>query len=185
MNQRVLLAAGLIASIALGLCFQPVLAHETVSVGDFQIEYGWLNEPAIAGQQNAIVVNVSNIGGGEAQPVEDVSSFTVTVAYGGQSKPLSLQPSGEDMPGQFVAPILPTIPGEYSLIFGGSLGDTAVDQVEVQPEEVQTADVLQFPNVETTDQSAGLDNTNWLIYLSLLIGVVALALGGLALRRPR
>jgi hypothetical protein len=88
---------------------------------------------------------------------------------------------GEDTPGQFVAPVLPTIPGQYTLILGGKLGDTAVD-AQVEPEEVAPADTLEFPSA--APQSADLGLMNWLIYLSLLIGLIALVLGVMALRRP-
>ena len=184
MNKKKLWTAGLVSLIALLLNFQLALAHETVTVGDYEIEYGWLEEPAIVGQQNAIIVNVSNASSGEAQPVEDVSSLTVTVSYGGQSKTLTLQPLGEDTPGQFVAPILPTVAGTYTLIFGGKLGDTDVS-VEVEPEEVEGADTLQFPSLGSVQQGAGSGVTDWLIYLSLLIGLIALGLGVMALRKAR
>ena len=184
MNKKKLWTAGLISLIALLVNFQLALAHESVTVGDYEIEYGWLDEPAIVGQQNAIIVNVSNIGSGEAQPMEDVSSLTVTVSYGGQSKALTLQPLGEDTPGQFVAPVLPTVAGTYTLIFGGKLGDTDVS-TEVEPEEVEPADTLQFPSVDSEQQSAALGALNWLIYLSLLIGLIAIGLGLTALRKAR
>lgn len=185
MNKKKLWTAGLIALFALVLNFQLVLAHEHVTVGDYEIEYGWLNEPVIAGQMNAFVVNVSDTSSGEAQPVEDVSALTVKVSYGGQSKTLTLQPLGEDTPGQFVAPILPTIPGQYTLTFGGELGDTDVNNLEVEPEEVETADTLLFPNVTSTEESANPGVMNWLIYLSLLIALIALGLGVMSLRRAR
>lgn len=111
MNKKKLWIASVISLIALVLNIQVVLAHEHVAIGDYEIEYGWLNEPVIVGQMNAFVVNVSATGNGDSQPVEDVSGLTVTVSYGGQSKILTLQPLGDDTPGQFVAPVLPTIPG--------------------------------------------------------------------------
>lgn len=184
MNKKKLLLAGLISLLALMLNFQLALAHEHVTIGDYEIEYGWLEEPAIVGQQNAIIVNVSNTSSGEAQPVEDVSSLTVTVSYGGQSKTLTLQPLGEDTPGQFVAPILPTVPGTYTLIFGGKLGDADVNQ-EVEPEEVEGADILEFPSIESARQGSGSGMTDWLVYLSLFIGLIALSLGVMALRKSR
>ena len=182
MDKRIYAPACLIAITILLLSHQTVLAHESITVGDYEIEIGWVSEPAIAGQQNAIAINVSNTSAGEAQPVEDVSSLTVTVSYGGQSKELTLQPLGEDTPGQFSAPILPTVAGEYTLKLGGTLGETAVD-AEVNPEEVQPADTLQFPSVESSEQSTSAGMTDWLIYLSLLIGLIALGLGVTALRK--
>ncbi len=152
MNKKLFIIGGLLAIIALVLNFQLAFAHESITVGDYTIEVGWLSEPPIVGQQNAIVVNVSTSDG---QPVEDVSGLTVAVSYGGQNKTLTLQPLGEDTPGQFIAPILPTIPGQYTLNLGGKLGDTDVKVL------------------------------NWLIYLSLLIGLIALGLGIMALRKSR
>ena len=136
--------ASLMAFIALAVSVQIAFAHTSVTAGDYTIEIGWVNEPPIVGQQNAIVVNVSTAS--DNQPVEDVSNLTVGVSYGGQSKTLTLQPLGEDTPGQFVAPILPTIPGQYTVNLGGKLGDTDV-KLDVQPEEVDAADTLQFPSV--------------------------------------
>ena len=133
----------------------------------------------MVGQQNAIVVNVMDTSGGTSQPVEDVSALTVTISYGGQSKALTLQPLGEDTPGQFVAPILPTIPGLYTISLGGKLGDPDV-KVDVQPEEVQAADALQFPSVTTSEQGAG---TDWLIWLSMFIGLIGVGVGVAALRK--
>jgi hypothetical protein len=143
---------------------------------------GWLSEPPIAGGQNAIVVNVSTTA--DEQPVEDVSSLIVTVSYGGQSKSLPLQPLGEDKPGQFVAPILPTVAGQYTIILGGRLGDTDVN-AEVRPEEVQPADALEFPSVQSAGQNTESGVTAWLIYLSLLIGLIGIGLGVTALRKAR
>jgi hypothetical protein len=185
MNKKSLVAACLTTLILLILNFQLALAHESITVGEYTVEIGWLSEPPIVGGQNAIVVNVSTTT--DEQPVEDVSSLTVTISYGGHNKTLTLQPLGEDTPGQFVAPILPTVPGEYTVILGGTLGDTAVD-AETHVEEVQPATTLQFPSVvsaESTDQSADLATMHWLIYVSLLIAMIALILGVMALRNSR
>ena len=139
MNKKLLSIACLLAMMALALSVQTVFAHETVTVGDYAIEIGWVEEPPIVGQQNAIVVNVSDTSSGDEVPVEDISSLTVAVSYGGQNKTLTLQPLGEDTPGQFVAPILPAVAGEYTVTLGGKLGDTNVNNVQVKPEEVQAA----------------------------------------------
>jgi hypothetical protein len=182
MNRKVFLPASLIAVIALLLSIQTASAHESITVGDYTLEIGWLSEPPVVGQQNAMVVNVSTTS--DEQPVEDVSGLTVTISYGGQDKALTLQPFGEETPGQFVAPVLPTVAGQYTVKLGGTLGDTAVE-AEVELEEVQPANTLQFPSTATQEQSADLGTLNWLIYLSLLIGLVALVLGVMALRQSR
>lgn len=184
MNKRIYVIGCLIALIALLLSHQTVLAHQSVTVGDYKLEIGWVDEPPIAGQKNALLVIVSNTSGGEAQPVEDVSSLVVNVSYGDQQKKLTLQPLGEDTPGQFVAPLLPTIPGQYTVLLGGQLGDTDVD-AHVEPEEVASADTLQFPSADSSAQGTGTGATAWLIWLSLLIGLIGVGLGVTALRKSR
>ena len=64
---------------------------------------------------------------------------------------------------------------------GGKLGDTDV-KLDVQPEEVGAADTLQFPSVTASQQDTKSGVTDWLIYLSLMIGLIALVLGMMSLR---
>jgi len=123
-KKQALWLSGLLALIALILNFQLTLAHESITVGDYTLEVGWLNEPPVAGQNNAIVVHVLTTS--DNQPVEDVSSLTVTISYGGQNKTLTLEPVDEHSPGQFIAPIVPTVPGQYAVIFGGRLGESTL-----------------------------------------------------------
>ena len=59
MNRKRFPIASLVTVVALALCVQTVFAHETVTVGDYDIEYGWVNEPVIVNQPNAIVINIS------------------------------------------------------------------------------------------------------------------------------
>lgn len=179
MKKKNLLISCLAVFIATLLNVQLAFAHEGITAGDYEIEVGWVTEPPIAGQQNAIVINVSDVSSGTAQPVEDVSALTVTVSYGGQSKTLTLQPLGEDAPGQFVAPILPTIPGQYTITLSGKLGDTDV-KADVEPEEVQPATVIQFPAVDAVQQSSGAD---WLNWLSMFIALIGVGVGVTALRK--
>lgn len=180
MNNRVFWRAALFAILVLFLHTRAALAHESITVGDYTLEVGWLNEPPVAGQHNAIVVHVAKA---EGQPVEDVSSLTITMSYGGQQKSLTLEPVDEHAPGQFMATIVPTIPGQYTVLLGGQLDETTFVDVQVEPEEVQPAETLQFPVSPAAGQNADLGALNWLIYLSLLIGLTALILGVMALRR--
>jgi hypothetical protein len=180
MNRKKLRAAGLMAFVLLSLNFQLALAHETITVGDYEIEVGWLNEPPIVGEKNGIVLNVTDTSGGGEVSAQDIASLTVTLSYGGQRKILTFQPLGEDTPGQFMAPILPTVPGEYEIIFGGILGDTAVE-AETHVEEVQPIDTLAFPAVDSARPTGA--GTEWLIWLSILIGLIGVGIGVTALRK--
>jgi hypothetical protein len=182
MKRKFLWLSGFWALLAIVLNVQPVLAHESITVGDYTLEVGWLNEPPIVGQHNAIVVNVST---GDEQPVEDVSSLTLTISYGGQQKTLTLEPLDEHFPGQYVAPILPTVAGEYSVIFGGTLGDTAVE-AETHVEEVQTADTLAFPTVDSTQpETTNFGMTEWLAIAGFVSGLAGLIISIINMRKSR
>lgn len=182
MKKPLLWLVGILVSLALILNVQPALAHESITVGDYTLEVGWLSEPPVVGQHNAIVVNVTT---GEEQPVEDISSLTLTISYGGQQKTLTLEPVDEHSPGQYMAPILPTVAGEYSVIFGGTLGDTAVD-AETHVEEVQTADTLAFPNVESSQpETTSFGMTEWLAIGGFVSGLAGLILSILNMRKSR
>jgi hypothetical protein len=157
-------------------------AHTTITNGPYNVEIGWLDEPPIVGQMNAIVMNLTSSDGKSTPVTETISGLTLTVSYGGQSKTLILQPLGEDTPGQYVAPVLPAVPGLYTVDVNGTLGTTAV-KVEVQPEEVQAPDSVQFPQVVTASGGSSFSLVGWLALAGLVIGLAALVLAVLALRK--
>lgn len=188
MSKKSLLVASLLVLLALALNFQSAVAHEGITVDDYEIVYGWVNEPPIAGQLNGVEIFVNDISSGEQQPVEEqiVQSLVVELTYGGESRTLTLEPVF-DRPGAFDATVIPTIPGLYSLKFSGTLGDTSID-TEAELEEVQPADAVQFPgaaSTELTQQNVAVGTADWVIWLSLLLGLLGVALGVLALRGAR
>ncbi|HEX2696629.1 MAG TPA: hypothetical protein VHM28_02905 [Anaerolineales bacterium] len=180
MNKKEFSIASLIAVIVAVFSFQIALAHTTVHVGDYDVEIGWVDEPAVVGQRNAIVVNVSNTKSTDA--IVDVSKLTVTVAYGGQTKTLELQPLSEDSKNEYIAPILPTIPGQYTVQLRGQLDSTNISE-DVQPEEVASSDELAFPSASGAEANNGLNWSGWLSILGLISGLAGLTLGLLALRK--
>ncbi len=184
MKKRSILHACIIALLFLLFSHQTAFAHEHITIGDYEIVIGWMDEPPIAGQKNAVTLTVSDLSSGAALPVEDISSLEITVSYGGQSKTLNFQPLGDESPGQFMAPILPTVPGEYTITLGGKLGETDAD-AEVHPEEVQPVDMLQFPSLESSEQEASTGTGDWLTWLAVLLGLVGVGLGVSAHRKVR
>jgi hypothetical protein len=188
MKKKILWLAGLFVTLALFLNVQRALAHESITVGDYEIVYGWLNEPPIAGQLNGVEIFVNDTSSGSEQPVEEhiVHSLVVELTYGGESKTLTMEPVF-DTAGAFDATVLPTIPGLYSLKFSGTVGDTPVD-AEVELEEVQAADAVDFPgaaSTEATQQNVAVGTADWLVWLSLLLGLLGVGLGAIALRKAR
>ena len=185
MKKTIFWLAGLFAFLAILFNTRLALAHEGITVGEYEIVVGWGTEPPIAGQMNAIEIHVSDTSSGTEQPVEDVSSLTLTVSYGGQEKTLALEPVGEDSPGQFMAPILPRVAGEYTVVFGGTLGDTAVD-AETHVEEVQPADTLAFPIVDSAQpETSNFGMTDWLAVAGFVSGLAGLILSLFNVRKSR
>jgi hypothetical protein len=68
------------------------LAHETITVGDYAVEYGWINEPAVVGQPNAVVINITSIisQANSTSSEVDTSGLQISVVFGPQTKVLSL-----------------------------------------------------------------------------------------------
>jgi len=172
----------LFASLLMIVSFGSVSAHQTVNVGPYNVEIGWLNEPPIIGQMNAIVLNLSTSDGSETPVTDSISGLALAVSYGGQTKTLDLEPLGEDTPGQYIAPILATVPGLYTVDVNGTLGTTAI-QVQVQPEEVQAVDTVQFPQVNSDSPRSSFTWTERLGIAALVISLGALVLAVLALRK--
>ena len=180
MYKKIVLAF-FMAFAALFSLVQAALAHESITAGNYEIEVGWLNEPPVVGQMNGIILHVTDTSTDEA--VEDISTLTATLSYGGQTKDLDFEPLDEDEPGQFSAAVVPGVAGQYTLQVGGEIGNTPVD-AEVNPEEVVPADNLFFPKVETTDAAPPqVGAMVWLNWLALLLSLVAIILGVMALRK--
>jgi hypothetical protein len=181
MNKKVLAIASIAAALAVIISYQPAFAHTTIHVGNYDVEIGWVDEPPIVGQRNAIVVNVSNTTA--ADSVVDISKLTVDVNYGGETKALTLQPLSEDTTNQYIAPILPLVAGQYTVQLRGQLDSTDISS-DVQPEEVVPADTLAFPSAAPSQtQNVGMSLSGWLSVIGLIAGLSGLILAFLAYRK--
>jgi len=182
-KRKSLFIASLIAGMAALLVFQIASAHTTVHVGDYDVEIGWVDEPSIVGQRNAIVVNVENTTAPDDEV--DVSNLKVSVTYGGQIKDLELEPLSEDTTNQYIAPILPTVAGQYTVQLRGKLDSMDISE-DVQPEEVAASNELAFPSQTAPEtQNSGLDWSQWLSIIGILSGLAGLVLGLLAFQKTR
>ena len=187
----------------MGALLVPLIAsaHQTTTDAGYDIEYGWINEPVIVNEPNAVVINITkhsdstDSSATEAPPADvDVSGLVIQAMYGGQTKTLKLQPLGEDTPGQFVAPMMPTVAGQYTIQLSGKIDGTDIQTIQVQPEEANTPDLVQFPSASdaTTALTAQLSaaqaqaGTNQLIAIvGVVLGVIGTGLSAFALTRKR
>jgi hypothetical protein len=159
---------------------QTVLAHQNIQIGDYAVEYGWVNEPAVANQPNAVVINIT---GANGDTNIDITNLQIQAVLGGEKKMLTLQPLGESTPGQFIAPMTPTRAGTYTFHLSGTVGPTAFNN-DVTPEEVHTADLVQFPLAATAAQTAsGLGLEGWLGLAGIILGALGIFLAVLALSK--
>jgi hypothetical protein len=181
MNRKIIIVSSLVAVMAVFITYQIASAHTTIHVGDYDVEIGWVDEPPIVGQRNAVVVNVTNTTATDS--VVDISKLTVNANYGGETKTLTLQPLSEDTTNQYIAPILPLIAGQYTVQLRGQLDSTNISS-DVQPEEVVPSDTLAFPSAPVSQSgNGGMSLSGWLSVIGLIAGLSGLILAFLAYRK--
>ncbi|MBI4447066.1 MAG: hypothetical protein HY645_14320 [Acidobacteria bacterium] len=102
----------------------PVQAHEHREVGGYEFRVGWQNEPAYAGQPNAVTLAVSRA----KKPVKDLEKhLRLEISFGGQRRTLELRPHFRES-GQYLAFVLPTREGDYQFRFFGKIGEQSIEQ---------------------------------------------------------
>ena len=136
----------------------PALAHTTKDAGPYKLTFGWRDEPAYTGAENAVQLFVKDAKG---NPVDDLGSkgLTVAVTTGSgatarTSSPMTLKSAfdpdtGLGTHGEFDAPIMPTTAGTYTFHITGDITGTAVD-VSAASSDKTFADVtdptaIEFP----------------------------------------
>jgi len=157
-----------------------VYAHEEITVGDYKIKYGWKNEPPIAGESNAVTLDIVN--SKDANTKIDITELKVEALYGGETKTLFLKPVSGQV-GKFQAQMTPTRAGQYTIRLSGKIGTTDV-KADVKPEEVEPADTVQFPRV-TSGQAAdsGVNIGLWLAVGAIVLAAIGAGLSLIALNR--
>ena len=119
-----------------------VYAHSRVEVGPYLLILGWVEEPVIVGERNALLLEVSE---GDAPVTGLEGTVEIEIVYGGRTFIGNIQPSGNA--GIYHIPLFPTVRGQYEVQLSGAIQDTPLD-ITMQPEEVLSASTLQFPQVE-------------------------------------
>src|SRR5512146_3088035 len=90
----------------------PALAHGHTQAGDYELEIGFHNEPAIQGQPNALDLFVTNSKTGEkVNNLQD--TLKAEIIFGASKKELKLEPQ-EDVDGAYTAYLIPTQVGDYT-----------------------------------------------------------------------
>jgi hypothetical protein len=185
-----LVLMGLLVGLGLFAAALPAWAHGSTTVGPYALVVGWVNEPPIVGERNAILLIISHEETGE--PVTGVeASLDAEIIYGAKTFRVNLNPS--PVPGEYTLDLIPTVRGQYNLHLFGTIEDTEVE-ITVEPEEVFAAARLQFPeappdtlalNEQITTLTTDLQQARTLAFVAIGIGVIGLGLGLVSLLRKK
>ncbi|MEZ4595069.1 MAG: hypothetical protein R3D55_28595 [Chloroflexota bacterium] len=180
--------AVLIALFTLTQTSHPALAHTRVEVGPYAIVVGWLQEPPIVGERNALTIEITE----DEQPVAGAeATLDVEVLYAGRTWRVNMNPT--TTPGLYTATLFPTVRGVYTTRLFGTLGSTEID-VELDPEEVLPASNLQFPQPlpdtialqeQVTQLEAELQTARTWAFVGSGAGLFGIVLGAVGLLRRK
>lgn len=165
-------------------------AHASTKVGPYNLVVGWVNEPPLVSERNAILLIITEDATGE--PVMGAeATLEAEVSYGAKTFSGNLNPT--TTPGEYTLELIPTVRGQFNLHLSGTIGETAVD-VTTEPEEVFAAARLQFPEsppdtLALTEQIATLNDdlqqARTLAFVGVGLGVLGLGLGLVSLWRKK
>ena len=188
-------------------------AHAERIVGQFDLEIGFLDEPAYVGVPNAVFLDLSK----GSQPVTDLGdALTVTIGFGDQtSDPFVFEPLEE--PGQYQAPFVPSQAGAYTFTLSGTLkvvafdlsltsGPKTFDEVQdlagatfppvdaptsadlaarIQRESDRTAEALTAATAAASDAKDAADSAKTIGIVGIVVGTVGLIFGIVAFTATR
>lgn len=128
--------------------FYSAYAHVAVSVGPYEIEVGWRDEPPLVNQQNAITYKILEDGGGVVNAFRDL---TATAKSGSASKQLDIL--SDTRLGHYYSRIIPTQMGPITVDLQGTIGGIQVDE-QIQIEDVESINLLAFPPTSSGPQDS-------------------------------
>ena len=102
---------------------QPAAAHERRMLGPYQVVVGWLNEPAFAGETNAVDFTVTDTRASPAKAVEGLEkTLKVEIVAGGLTAGYRTEfRSRFGLPGKYAADVIPTKYGAYRFKITGKI----------------------------------------------------------------
>jgi hypothetical protein len=142
--------------LMLSLLIIPSLAgiaygHTVDSVGEYRVEIGWMNEPVVSGETNAIEFYVSPLEPDlelEDQIFENgilglKKTVKIQVVYKDENIILPLSPD-HNISGKYFAFINPTVSGFYQANILGTIKDTPIS-LSMHPPKVAERSYIEFP----------------------------------------
>jgi hypothetical protein len=202
---RIAALSGVLAAVALVLPLGAAAhEHRDVLNDQYSMTVGFLAEPAFAGEQNGLSLDVEKHVAGAAAtpaageeeagtPVEGLAAtLQAEVIYGDQTMALALSPRF-GQPGSYQAVFFPMAEGDYTFrIFGQIEGNPVDESFTSSPEgfdSVQSREPLEFPkssgDAGAGVVAAGVSSGGTGIDGALIggLGLLAAAFGGWLVRR--
>ncbi len=214
MRIRAKLATAAILAVAVLMLIPGIAsAHAQRSVGPFDLEIGFFDEPAYVGIPNAVFLDLSKGG----HPVTDIGdALTVTVGFGDlTSDPFIFEPL--ETPGQYQAAFVPSQAGAYTFALSGTLegvtfdlsltsGPKTFDEVQdlagatfppvqaptnadlatrIQQESNRTTAAITDATTAAADAQAAADSAKTVGIIAVIVGAIALIVGVVALFASR
>ncbi len=182
--------------IAILLVFsQTAFAHGMTQVGDYEIEIGFHNEPALQGMPNGLDLFVTNSKTGDKVNGLE-ATLKAELIFGSSKKELEIEPQ-EEIDGAYTAFVIPTELGDYTWHIFGTIEDTPVDiSMTSSPDtfgSVEPASNYSFPGSEASSaavaaSASAASSAQTALVVSVvaaILGLVALILGILAYSAAR
>ena len=150
-------------------------AHTVDSVGEYRVEIGWMNEPVVSSETNAIEFYASPMDPcpeipepmkcAESQEFKNgveglKKTVKVQLIYKGESITLPLSPD-HDIPGKYYAFVNPTTSGFYQANILGNIEDTPIS-LSMHPPKVDERAYIEFPVKETEEKKQIIESQNTL-----------------------
>ena len=221
MRAKALMALAVVAAVPalfIAATAAPASAHVLKTVGPYHLLIGFGNEPTYAGEQNSVFLLLTDAKTGA--PIVDEGlgdTLKVAVGFGTATKLLPLvssfdPDSGQGTRGVYNAYFIPTVPGDYSFHFSGTIHTTKVNiTVKSSPTTFDSAHdpaTIQFPQqapsnvqlaqrqnaqtarlsaaIHAADSKAASASTALAVGIAgLIVGAAGLCVGGIALARGR
>ena len=132
--------------------------HTIDAVGEYRVEIGWMNEPVVSGETNAIEFYVSSLIAcpeiSEASKCAESQEFhngisdlrktvKIKLMYKDESITLPLSPD-HNISGKYYAFVNPTVSGFYQANILGTIIDTPIS-LSMHPPKVDERSYIEFP----------------------------------------
>jgi hypothetical protein len=126
-------------------------AHTIDSVGEYRVEIGWMTEPVVSGETNAVEFYVSTLEHGielEDQVFQNgitglKNTVKIKLLFKDENITLPLSPD-HDIPGKYYAFVNPTVSGFYQANILGTIVDTPIS-LSMHPPKVAERSYIEFP----------------------------------------